>query len=251
MNQTSVADAASRPLADASANEPGAKATGLLFGLAAARLLIQFAGINHYGFFRDELYYMACGEHLAWGYVDQPPLIALVAWLVRHLFGNSLFAIRVLSALAGALVVFFTGLLAREFGGGRFAQLLAATAILFAPAYLAFDSFFSMNAFEPLFWILCACLAIRIVNGASSKLWLVFGAIAGVGLENKHTMLLFGFALVAGLLISGNVQVFRSKWIWMGGLVALAIFLPNLIWEARHGWPQIEVVRNEIGRAHV
>jgi hypothetical protein len=244
VNQTSVAHAASRPLSGALANEPAAYATGLLFGLAAARLLIQFAGINHYGFFRDELYYMACGEHLALGYVDQPPLIALLAWLVRHLFGNSLLAIRVLPALAGALVVFFTGLLAREFGGGRFAQLVAATAILFAPAYLAFDSFFSMNAFEPLFWILCAWLAIRIVNGETPKLWLVFGAIAGVGLENKHTMLLFGFALVAGLLLSGNLQIFRSKWIWMGGLIALAIFLPNLIWEARHGWPQIEVVRN-------
>ena len=88
-----------------------------------------------------------------------------------------------------------------------------------------------MNAFEPLFWLLCAWIAIRIVKGASPRLWLLFGAIAGLGLENKHSMLVFGFALVAGLLFSGQAQLFRSKWIWIGGAVALAIFLPNLLWE--------------------
>jgi len=216
----------------------------LLAGLAAAKLVIQFAGITHYGFFRDELYYMACGEHLAWGYIDQPPLIAFVAWMARHLFGNSLLAMRLFPVLAGAAVVWLTGVLAREIGGGRLAQCLAATAILLAPANLAFDSFLSMNAFEPLFWLLCAWFVVRIVKGASPKLWLAFGAVAGIGLENKHSMLVFGFALVAGLILSGEARLFRSKWIWIAALIALALFLPNLIWEAHHGWPQIEVVRN-------
>jgi 4-amino-4-deoxy-L-arabinose transferase-like glycosyltransferase len=216
----------------------------VLLGLAAVKLLIQFAGINHYGFFRDELYYMACGEHLAWGYVDQPPLIACVAWAARHLFGNSLLAVRLFPALAGAAVVWLTGLMARELGGGKLAQFLAATAILFAPANLAFDSFLSMNAFEPLFWLLCAWLVVLIIKGASPKLWLVFGVVAGIGLENKHSMLVFGFALTAGLILSGQVRLFRSKWIWVAALVAFVLFLPNLIWEAHHGWPQIEVVRN-------
>ena len=187
---------------------------------------------------------MACGEHLAWGYVDQPPLIAFAAWFARHVFGNSIISIRLLPVLAGAAVVFLTGVLARELGGGRFAQVLAAATILLAPAYLAFDSFFSMNAFEPLFWLVCALIAVRIVKGASPKLWLAFGAVAGIGLENKHTMGVFGFALIAGLLLTGNQSILRSKWIWLGGLLALALFLPNLIWEARHGWPQIQVVRN-------
>ncbi len=133
-----------------------------------------------------------------------------------------LFAVRLLPALAGAAVVFLTGWIARELGGGLFAQFLAALAILFAPAFLAFDSFLSMNAFEPLFWVLCAWIAIRVVKGASPKLWLAFGAIAGLGLENKHTMLVFGFALVAGLLISGKGRLFRSKWIWIGGAIAFA-----------------------------
>src|ERR1700689_1654448 len=110
----------------------------LLLSLAAAKLLIQFAGINHYGFFRDELYYMACGEHLAWGYIDQPPLIAFVAWLARHLFGHSMVAARIFPILAGAAVVWLTGILARDFGGGKFAQFFAAAAILLAPSYLAF-----------------------------------------------------------------------------------------------------------------
>jgi hypothetical protein len=218
--------------------------TYLLLALGLGKLLIQFAGINHYGFFRDELYYMACGEHLAWGYVDQPPLIALIAWIARHSSGYTLFALRVRPAITGAAVVYLTGRVTRDLGGGLFAQFLAATAILLAPAYLAFDSFFSMNAFEPLFWLLCAWIAILMVKGASAKLWLAFGALAGIGLENKHSMLVFGFALVVGLLLSGQAQLFRSKWIWFGGAIALAIFLPNLLWEARHGWPQIQVVRN-------
>jgi hypothetical protein len=221
-----------------------ASATGLLLGLAAAKIILQFAGIRSYGFFRDELYYMACGEHLAWGYVDQPPLIALVAWVARHLFGHSIVGLRIFPVLAGAAVVFFTGILARELGGGRLAQSLAAVSILFAPAFLAFDSFFSMNAFEPLFWLLCAWLVVRIIKGASPKLWLAFGIVAGLGLENKHTMLVFGFALAAGLLLAGEWRLFRSKWIWMGAGVAILLFLPNLVWEARNGWPQIEVVRN-------
>ncbi|HXN73167.1 MAG TPA: glycosyltransferase family 39 protein [Candidatus Acidoferrales bacterium] len=233
-----------RATAHTIAGESARDSVALLFPFALAKLLVQLVGINHYGFFRDELYYMACGEHLAWGYVDQPPLIALIAWFARHVFGNSLFAVRFLPALAGAAVVFLTGWIAREFGGGPFAQFLAAMAMLFAPAYLAFDSFLSMNAFEPLFWVLCAWIAVRIVKGAWPKLWLAFGAIAGLGLENKHTILVFGFAIVAALLISGEGRLFYSKWFWIGGVIAFAMFLPNLIWEARNGWPQILVVRN-------
>src|ERR1700689_4124175 len=149
----------------------------MLFALASCKLLIQLAGINHYGFFRDELYYIACGQHLAWGYVDQPPLIAFCAWFARHALGTSLFATRLLPVLAGAAVVYLTGRIAAELGGGLFAQFLAATGILLAPAYIAFDSFFSMNAFEPLFWLLCAWIAIRIVKGADPRWRLALGLI--------------------------------------------------------------------------
>ncbi len=221
----------------------------LLTGLALARVLLQAFGIPHYGFFRDELYYIACSHHLAWGYIDQPPLIAVVAWVARHLFGDSLVGYRILPVLAGGATILLTGLLARELGGGRLAQFLAAVGNLLAPLSLAFNSILTMNAFEPLFWLLCAWLAVRIVKGGSSRLWLLMGATAGMGLENKHTMLVFVLALIAGFALSGQhlsslFNLFRSKWIWLGALLVFGLFLPNLIWEAFHGWPQFEVVRN-------
>ncbi|MGH9746671.1 MAG: ArnT family glycosyltransferase [Candidatus Acidiferrales bacterium] len=216
----------------------------LLCGIAGIAILLHLPGIARYGFFRDELYYIACSEHLARGYVDQPPLIALIAWISRHLLGNSLAAFRVFPILAGGVTVFLTGWLARELGGGPLAELLAALAILFAPLYLAFASILTMNAFEPVFWLGCACIAVRIANGGSAKLWLLFGIVAGVGIQNKHTMVVFGFAIVAGFLLSGDLRPFRSRWIWIGGAIALGLALPNLVWEAQHGWPQIEVVRN-------
>jgi hypothetical protein len=244
MCETTVTESPNRFLARSLSREGTWGTMALLAGLVACKVFVHLGGISRYGFFRDELYYMACGEHLAWGYVDQPPLIAFVAWLARHLFGHSLVSTRLFPVLAGAAAVGVTGLFARELGGGRLAQFLAAAAILFAPACLAFNSFLSMNAFEPLFWLLCAWVALLVVKGASAKLWLVFGVMAGIGLENKHTVLVFGFALAAGLLLSGKQRLFGSKWIWLGALVAVALFLPNLLWEARHGWPQIEVVRN-------
>lgn len=212
--------------------------------LTVLALFVHALAICNYGFFRDELYYIACSHHLAWGYIDQPPLVAFIAWLSRHLFGNSLIAIRIFPVLAGAAVVLLTGLFARSLGGGRFAQFLAACAVLFAPACLAFTSFYSMNAFEPLFWLACAWIALRILRGAPPRLWLLFGLVAGIGIENKHTMIVFGFALVCGLLLAGNFRLLKSPWLWLGGAVAFLIFLPNLYWEYVHGFPQIEVVRN-------
>jgi Dolichyl-phosphate-mannose-protein mannosyltransferase len=244
MSEAHADDFGEGSLLAAAARGRALSATAMLAGLAAIKLIAQFAGVARYGFFRDELYYMACGQHLAWGYVDQPPLIALVAWFERHAFGNSLLSIRLLPVLTGAAVVFLSGILARELGARRYGQFLAASAILWAPAYFAFDSFFSMNAFEPLFWLLCAWFAVRIVKGASPRWWLAFGAVAGIGLENKHTMLVFGFALVAGLSLAGQWRTLLSKWVLIGGAIALALFFPNLLWEALHGWPQIEVVRN-------
>ena len=244
MTETILTRADEHVRARVASTNPALTANFSLGALALVRLLLQFTGISHYGFFRDELYYMACGQHLAWGYVDQPPLIAGAAWFSRHLFGDSIVSIRLLPAIAGAALVYLVGLLARELGGGHRAQLLAALAMLFAPLSLALSAFLSMNAFEPVFWLSCAWVVVRIVKGASPKLWLAFGVIAGLGLENKHTMFVFGVALVTGLCLSGEARRFRSKWIWMGALVALVLFLPNLIWEARHGWPQIVVVRN-------
>src|SRR5262245_11184072 len=141
---------------------------GIGAALAAVfKLLVHLYANGNYGYFVDELYYLACARHLAWGYVDQPPLIALIANISVELFGDSLQAIRFLPALAGTGKVLLTGLIARELGGRRFAQGLSALLILVAPGFLAIDNWLSMNAFEPLFWMGCAFVLIRIIKTAN------------------------------------------------------------------------------------
>src|SRR5579863_8983661 len=148
--------------ADASRQNTAAiTATGAILLICACKLLVHLYAGRHYGYFVDELYYLACSDHLDWGYVDQPPLIALLTRLTRVLLGDSLPAIRFLPAVAGAALVLLTGIIARELGGGRFAQGLAALCVLAAPGFLGVDAFLSMNAFDPLFWTGCAWLLIR------------------------------------------------------------------------------------------
>jgi Dolichyl-phosphate-mannose-protein mannosyltransferase len=212
--------------------------------LALFKLLLHFATNRNYGYFRDEMYYLACGEHLDWGYVDQSPLIGLVAWATRALMGDSLFAVRFFPAVAGALLVFLTGLMVRELGGRRFSIILACLTVIISSSYLYLHTVLTMNAFEPLFWTLCAYILILILKRDNPKLWPLFGLVAGVGLMNKHSTIFFGVAVVAGLLLTPARRHFKSPWLWLGGLVALLIFLPNIIWQIRHDWPTIEVLRN-------
>jgi hypothetical protein len=212
--------------------------------IALVKLVVHLYAGRQYGYFVDELYYLACAQHLDWGYVDQPPLIAIVAKAVRLTLGDSLPAIRLLPAIAGAATVVLTGALARELGGGRLAQALAALCELLAPGVLAFNHFFTMNAFEPLFWMGCAYLVIRIVRTGNGKLWLWFGALAGLGLENKHSMLIFGSGVVLGLVLTRERRWLRSPWLWAGGAIAFLLFLPNLWWNIQHRFPFVELQRN-------
>ncbi|MGD1090391.1 MAG: glycosyltransferase family 39 protein [Bryobacteraceae bacterium] len=219
-------------------------AGGVILCVAACKFLVDLYTAPQYGYFRDELYYLACSRHLDWGYVDQPPLIALIAWIVRSIIGESITAIRFLPAVAGAVEVALTALIARELGGKRVAQGLAALAVLVAPGILATQSFFSMNAFEPLFWMGCAWVVIRIVNTGNQKLWIWFGVLAGFGLENKHSMLIFGAGIVVGLILTPQRKVFANPWIWIAGAIALLIFLPNLLWNVQHHFPFLEEQAN-------
>ena len=212
--------------------------------LASLKLLVHLACAGVYGLFVDELYFLACGEHLAWGYVDMAPLTALQAWLARSLFGDSMLAIRLFPAVAGAGLVLLAGAIARALGGRRFAQGLTALAVAVAPGYLAVDSYLSMNSIEPLLWMGCALVLIRIIQSDNPKLWLGFGVLAGLGLQNKQTMLMFAFALLAGLLLTGARRRMANRWFLIGGLVAFLIFLPNLIWMIQHGFPHLEQLAN-------
>ncbi len=215
----------------------------IMIYLALAKLLIHLLTNGQYGYFRDELYFLACGEHLDWGYVDHHPLVAVAAKLSRALFGDSLFAIRLIPAVAGATKILLTGLIAKELGGRRFAIILSCLCVLVG-GYLALDSFLSMNAFEPLFWIGCAYCIILAINRNDSRFWLPFGILAGLGLQNKHSMLFFGFSLFLGLLLTPARRFFADKWFWIGAVIALIIFSPNLIWEYRHGWATLELLSN-------
>jgi Dolichyl-phosphate-mannose-protein mannosyltransferase len=219
-------------------------AGAIVAAIAAAKLLVYFYTGRHYGHFVDELYYLACSRHLDWGYVDQPPLIAVVAWVVRSLLGQSLAAVRLLPALAGAAEVVLTALIARELGGKRFAQALAAMAVLIAPGILGGDGLLTMNAFEPLFWMGCAYLLIRLIKTENEKLWIWFGVLAGFGLENKYSMLIFGAGLVLGLLLTPARRLLQSRWLWVGGTIAFLIFLPNLVWNVQHHFPFLELQAN-------
>jgi len=215
--------------------------------LAVFAVLVHFLFNRQYGYFRDELYYAACGEHLAWGYVDHAPLIAFASAFSRFLFGDSLFALRLLPALSAAPKVLLAGWMAREMGGAKFAQFFAALLTLLAPIYLTFDNFFSMNAFEPVFWTLCAAIVLRVINGHSSRLWLVFGVVAGIGILNKHSMLFFGSGIVVGLLFTPARRQFARWEIWVGAAIAFLIFLPNLRWEIHNGYPTIALLNHVIG----
>ena len=216
----------------------------LLGGLSFALFFLHMLVNGRYGYFVDELYYLACSHHLAWGYVDQAPLIAVITWLERVTLGDSLRALRFLPALAAGLKVLLAGLIAKELGARRYAMSLACLAVVFAPLYLGLDSLLTMNVFEPCFWMGCALVVLKIFNGASPKLWLLFGVVAGMGLQNKHSMLFFGFGLFLGLLLTKQRRHLAQPWIWLGGLIALLIFLPNLVWEMHRHFPTIELLQN-------
>ena len=219
-------------------------AVGVLLLLSTVKLLLHiFTSVRHYGYFRDELYYLDMARHLDWGYVDAAPLIAVYARIALWM-GGSLAALRILPALAGAALIALTILIARELGGDRYAQLLSGVAILLCPAVLGIDSLMTMNAFEPLFWMGCILVVARILRTGESRLWLWFGLIAGLGLENKHSTLSFGFAVTVALLLTHHRREFANRWIWIAGAIAVVIFLPNLIWQIRHHFPTIEDLEN-------
>jgi hypothetical protein len=216
----------------------------ILIYLALLKLIIHFLTNGNYGYFRDEFYYIACSDHLAWGYVDQPPLSIFILAINRLLLGDSIFALRLLPALAGALTVIITGLMVRQLGGGRFAQALAALAVIITGVYLSLNSFYSMNSFDLLFWALSFYILILIIKKDKPKLWLLFGLVAGLGLMNKYSMLFFGFGLLGGLLLTSHRKYLLSKWFWLAALIAFVIVLPHIIWEIQYDFPSIEFMRN-------
>ena len=212
--------------------------------LALSKFLFHILTAGRYGIFRDELYYVACSEHLDFGYVDQPPLIACITWVARHLFGDSLIGLRLLPALAGAATVWLAGKLAREMGGRAFAQALAALAVIAAPVFLLLDHLLTMNAFEPLIWLGCAWCIVRAINQSDPRYWLWFGVLIGIGMENKYSAAFLALAVFVAVLLTPQRRFLSNAWIWAGAFAALLIFLPNFIWLIRHDFPFLELMHN-------
>ncbi|MGO8958048.1 MAG: glycosyltransferase family 39 protein [Streptosporangiaceae bacterium] len=213
----------------------------IIAGLLAAALV---AFSDRYGYHRDELYFLQCGQHLAWGYPDQPPLVPLIARLMSDLAPASLVLLRLPSALAGAALVVLTGLITRELGGRRAAQALAAGIIALAPVTIGSSHLLSTTAFDLPIWALLCLLLLRILRTGDNRLWLLAGLVAGAGLLDTDLVAFLIFAVVVGLAAVGPRHPFRSPWLYAGGAVALGMWAPYLAWQAGHGWPELKVAHS-------
>jgi hypothetical protein len=216
----------------------------LVFALAKLALHLLTNSLGGYGIFRDELYYLACADRLALGYVDQPPLSIFVLAGVKATIGDSLFALRLLPAVFGAAVVFLTGLITRELGGKRYAQAAAMTAAVVSPIHLAFGGIYSMNVFDLFFWALAVYILIRLIKTEGTRLWIWLGIVLGLGLMNKISVLWLGAGLAAGLLFTGERKWLKTRWPYLAGILAGTLFLPFILWNLTHDWAHLEFMRN-------
>jgi Dolichyl-phosphate-mannose-protein mannosyltransferase len=216
----------------------------IAYALAVVAVLVQMLTNGRYGYFRDELYFLATSDHLALGYVDFAPLIAWLTRFSRLLLGDSLHAIRFLPALAFGTEVLLTGLITREIGGKVWAVLLACLSILVAPVILANGNRLSMNPLEPLFWMGTVYFLLLAINRQQPRLLVWCGVLLGLGLENKHSTVFFLAALVAGLLLSPHRRLLASKWFWVAAAIAFLIALPNVVWQYQHHFPTLEDLQN-------
>ena len=217
---------------------------GPILVLALFKLGLHFAFNGRYGYFIDELYYNACADHLSWGYVDQPPLSAALLAVNRALFGSSLFALRLLPALLGAATVFLTGLMARELGGSKVAQILAGLCVIINPLYLFMHNYYSMNSYDIFFWALAFYLLIRLVKTQQPRLWIGLGLVLGLGLLNKIDVLWLGLGILLGLLLTPARRWLKTPWPYAAAAIAALLFLPHVLWQIHHGWPTLEFIHN-------
>jgi 4-amino-4-deoxy-L-arabinose transferase-like glycosyltransferase len=208
-------------------------------GLAAVKVTASMAFAGRYGWLGDELYYRASGIHPALGYVDFPPVTPMIARLAQAVAPDSLVALRFTSVLAGALVVVLAALIARELGGGRGAQVMAALAVVISPEFLGGNFLFETVSFDQLVWALLLWLVARVLAGHDRRLWLLAGVVLGIGLETKYTVAAVAVALVGGLLLTPARRHLATRWPWLGAGLAVLLLAPNLWWQAGHGWDSV------------
>ena len=207
-------------------------------------LLMIVVFIPDYGYFNDEFYYLACADRPAFGYVDHPPLSVFILAAVRFVFGDCLIVLRAVPALCSSVIVFITGILAEESGASVKTALYTSFSISLLPVPLIIFSFYSMNCFEILLMVLIFYYLIRILRDKDYRKWLHIGLLVGLGLLNKHTMILYIFALMFGVVLSGKIAILKNKWFLWGLLIAFIILLPNLIWQYVNDFPSLEFYSN-------
>ncbi|MGI5126121.1 glycosyltransferase family 39 protein [Pseudonocardia sp. CA-107938] len=218
-------------------------ARGPVLGLAAAVGVLLTAVSGRYGYFGDELYFVAAGHHLDWGYADQPPLVPLLALLADTVAPGSVEVLRIPATLATMLGLVLTALLARELGGTRRAQLVAAGAFALSPNFLATGHLLATSTLDPLMWIAVTYLLVRWTRTRDDRLLLAAGAVTAIGLQVKFLLVAFWVVAVVAVLVFGPREMLRRPALWGGGALAVLTTLPTLVWQARNGWPQLEFTK--------
>ncbi len=219
--------------------------------LGTATLVLHLLFNHGYGWFRDELYFVVCGNRPAWGYVDQPPLIPLLASWSHAVFGNFLIGFRLVPALAMSTVVALTAEFARALGGGRYSQLLSGLCALAAPYFLTAGMLFTTDTFQPLSWLACGWFLLRLEQTKDERWWVPFGAVVGLSLLSKYLIAFYLAALAIGLLATPLRRSLKSRWLYVGALLGVAIVLPNLLWQEAHGWPFLELSKSAVNGKNV
>lgn len=212
--------------------------------IAVAVTVVLVAVAAGYGYHRDELYFVAAGQHLAWGYADQGPVTPVIARAMSEIAPDSLRALRVPSALMAGLIVVLTALLTLELGGGRRAQLIAAACAGVSSIVLFNGHLLSTSTFDLLVWTAVTWLVVRAIRREDDRLWLAAGAVLGLGLLNKPLPAFLALGLLAGVLVAGPRRLLGNRYVWAGAALAVVLWSPWLLWQADHGWPQLDVSRS-------
>ncbi|HEU5251651.1 MAG TPA: glycosyltransferase family 39 protein, partial [Thermoanaerobaculia bacterium] len=211
---------------------------------AAVKLLFHFWSNGLYGFHRDELATLDDARHLAWGYVAYPPLTPFLGRIGLELFGATPAAFRLFAALAQSIAIVVTAMTAKRLGGGRAAQWIAALAVAIAPISLAASALFQYVAFDFLWWVLIAYFVVRLIESDDPRWWLAIGTVVGLGALTKYTIAFFVAGIVAGVLATDLRRHLRSRWLWSGVAISVALALPHVLWEANHGFVTLEFLRH-------
>lgn len=224
-----------------------------LLVVVGALAALQVALGGRYGYHRDELYFVAAGGRPAWGYPDQPPLTPLLAAAAQAVAPGSVTVLRLWAVLAMAGATLVSGLVARELGGGRFAQVLAALATGLGAFSLLSGHLLATSTIDLTVWVVLSWLVLRSLRTGDERLWLVAGGVLGAGLLNKQLPVFLAVGIAVGILLTPSARpVLRSAWLWCGVLVAAVLWAPVLAWQAVHGWPQLTLagqIRAEYGTA--